>query len=95
MKPTSLIFSALLLSALCALVFSEHSFGPEKCCFNYVQLKHENSIISYKKTHPGCSQDGLIVKNRRGMELCINPSDEQAQRIMKRLDTESQKPKNN
>ncbi|KAG7460936.1 hypothetical protein MATL_G00204190 [Megalops atlanticus] len=87
MKPTSLIISALLLSALCAVVFSENSHGPEKCCFDYVQkIKYESAIISYKNTHPSCARKAVIFTRRDGKELCADPSKDWVQHIIEGLE---------
>ncbi|XP_036406151.1 C-C motif chemokine 3-like [Megalops cyprinoides] len=93
MKPTSLIISALLLSALCALVFSQSydvfadSHGPDECCFDYVtKIKYESAMISYKNTHPSCSLKAVIFTRRDGAKLCADPSKEWVQRIMKGLE---------
>ncbi|XP_036405100.1 C-C motif chemokine 4-like [Megalops cyprinoides] len=87
MKPTSLIFSALLLSALCALVFSENSHGPGECCFSFVQkIRYESAMISYKNTHPSCSLKAVIFTRRDGAKLCVDPSKEWVQHIIEGLE---------
>ncbi|KAI1897550.1 hypothetical protein AGOR_G00084420 [Albula goreensis] len=85
MKPTCLVLTTLLLSALISLSFSQSINNPKRCCVTY-KSKIKPPVVSYIKTDPECALKAVIFTNRRGARACVNPGKPWVKSIMKKLD---------
>lgn len=83
----------MVLFSCLAVYASQSSFGPDECCFNiYNQNKPlpRKKVVSYRWINAGCPKPAVIFKMRSNAELCVSPSQEWAQKIIKNLENKKE-----
>ncbi|XP_071335041.1 chemokine (C-C motif) ligand 38, duplicate 4 [Trachinotus anak] len=81
-NPIMLVACTLLFSSL-AVLASQNSFGPDKCCFAFVSKPlPKRRVVSYTNTDDLCPMKGVLFKMLNGNELCADPSVEWVTKII-------------
>nr|QZC92297.1 chemokine (C-C motif) ligand 38 [Sebastes schlegelii] len=74
-SPIILVISTLLFSSLAVQAY-QGSFAPDKCCWSFYSSRLPmNRVVSYKYTDNRCSMEGVVMKMKKGHEICVDPSE--------------------
>ncbi|XP_072218103.1 C-C motif chemokine 4-like [Leuresthes tenuis] len=85
-NPVTLLACILLFSSLTVLA-SDNTFGPDKCCFNFIANRlPKHKVTSYKYTDRLCSMEGVLFTMKKGNEICADPTQQWVKDIIETKD---------
>ncbi|XP_061562947.1 chemokine (C-C motif) ligand 38, duplicate 4 [Cololabis saira] len=83
MKNPVILVTCLMSLSFLAVLASENSFGPDKCCFRYISYRLPlKKVQSFKYTDTLCSMEGVLFTMRKGAEICADPTMPWVKRII-------------
>uniref|UniRef100_A0A3B3Z569 Chemokine interleukin-8-like domain-containing protein n=1 Tax=Poecilia mexicana TaxID=48701 RepID=A0A3B3Z569_9TELE len=75
MKAVNILLLCILGAALLSTVLCNYGINPDKCCFEFFKNPvKKNLISSYKWTDHRCAIRAVILKTRKGRDICVNPN---------------------
>ncbi|XP_072543230.1 C-C motif chemokine 18-like [Salminus brasiliensis] len=83
----SLLLALLVILYLQSCVEGQNANGPGQCCFNFRKKPIPvRRIVKYAVTRPDCPKPGVILTNRRGDSVCVDPGDKWVKQAMDQID---------
>ncbi|XP_030578236.1 C-C motif chemokine 13-like [Archocentrus centrarchus] len=84
-NPVILMACIFLLSSL---VISDNTFGPDKCCFQFIKERlPKTKVLSFEYTDKRCAMEGVLLRMLKGKQICADPTMQWVKRIMKVVGT--------
>uniref|UniRef100_A0A3B3TQP9 Eotaxin-like n=1 Tax=Poecilia latipinna TaxID=48699 RepID=A0A3B3TQP9_9TELE len=71
-------------------IFLLYGINPDKCCFEFFKNPvKKNLISSYNYTDHRCAIRAVILKTRKGRDICVNPNQLWVKNLIDFLDMKS------
>uniref|UniRef100_A0A3P9C3Q7 C-C motif chemokine 3 n=1 Tax=Maylandia zebra TaxID=106582 RepID=A0A3P9C3Q7_9CICH len=87
-NPVILMACIVLLSSL---VTSDSTFGPEKCCFQFLHKRFPaNRVTSFEYTDKRCAMEG-VLKTVGDKQLCADPTMQWVKKIIESIQSKNAK----
>ncbi|XP_035534062.1 C-C motif chemokine 5-like [Morone saxatilis] len=88
-NPIVLVTCVILLSSLAVLAYP-NSFGPDECCFKFVNSLPKRKVATYKYTDEQCPMSAVIFTMKKGRQFCANQSEKWVQDIISFIQNEGE-----
>ncbi|XP_039873421.1 C-C motif chemokine 3-like [Simochromis diagramma] len=86
-NPVILMACIVLLSSL---VTSDSTFGPEKCCFQFLHKRFPaNRVTSFEYTDKRCAMEGVLLKTVGDKQLCADPTMQWVKKIIESIQSKN------
>ncbi|XP_038149230.1 C-C motif chemokine 18-like [Cyprinodon tularosa] len=83
LKSPIILTTCLLLLSAFALQTYANTFNPEECCFKFLSSSiPARRVKLIRPTDPLCPMEGVIIRVKKGIEYCADPSQEWVKQLI-------------